>query len=119
MSTIIPPSIAHHFPGLDLGPDFPANASFDEPTADIWADARAEAAWRYGLMANQKLDQLLARPASAGSVDVGTLAAQLGPLLHPTTDSNALAAALEQHNIVQDAAAFAAALVPHIKVVSE
>jgi len=63
---------------------------------------------------------LVALAAKVGvPTDVAALAAQLGPLLHPTTDVDALATALEQHNIVQDAAAFAAQLVQHVKVVSE
>jgi hypothetical protein len=53
-----------------------------------------------------------------GGVDVGALAAQLGPLLHPTTDVNALAALLAPHVGAPDPAAFAAALAPHIKVTS-
>lgn len=96
MSNVIPASIAHHFPGLDLSADFPANAPFDEATADIWADGRAEAAWRYGLMANQKLDQLLARPAPQ-AVDLAALEAMIaGQLSHLTgnVDVPALAAAL-------------------------
>jgi len=63
------------------------------------------------------LQQVLAK--LGGPLDVAGLAAQLGPLLHPTTDVNALAAALEQHNIVQDAKAFADELVQHVKVVSQ
>lgn len=66
---------------------------------------------------SEKLDQLLARPAAA-PVDVNALAAAVGPLLHPTTDVNALAAALALHVGVPDPAAFAAALAPHIKVTS-
>ena len=99
MSNVIPASIAHHFPGLDLSPDFPANAPFDEATADIWADGRAEAAWRYGLMANQKLDQLLAKvgqPAPA-TVDVNALAAALAPHLTGGVDPNAVAQAVVAH----------------------
>jgi hypothetical protein len=53
-----------------------------------------------------------------GGVDVGALAAQLGPLLHPTTDVNALATALAPHVGAPDPVAFAAALAPHIKVTS-
>jgi len=93
---VIPASIAHHFPGLDLGADFPANAPFDEPTADIWGDARAEAAWRYGLANSQKLDQLLARPA-APAVDVNALAAALVPHLSGGVDPNAVAQAVVAH----------------------
>jgi hypothetical protein len=100
VSNVIPASIAHHFPGLDLTQDFPANAPFDEPSAGIWADARAEAAWRYGLANSNKLDLLLARPAPqpvdlaaleaaiaeqlahlTGNVDVPALAADLAPAL--------------------------------------
>lgn len=79
VSNVIPASIAHHFPGLDLTPDFPANAPFDEATSDIWADGRAEAAWRYGLMANQKLDQVLAKIGAAPAADptVAQLKAEL------------------------------------------
>jgi hypothetical protein len=77
MSNIIPASIAHHFPGLDLSGDFPANAPFDEPTADIWADARAEAAWRYAQMANSKLDQLLARQVPTAEEIGAAVAAHL------------------------------------------
>ncbi len=53
-----------------------------------------------------------------GPVDVNALAAKLGPLLHPTTDVAALAAALAPHVGAPDPAAFAAALAPHIKVTS-
>lgn len=95
-TNVIPASIAHHFPGLDLTPDFPANAPFDEPTADIWGDARAEAAWRYGLANSQKLDQLLARP-TAQPVDVAALEAAIAEQLSHLTgnvDVPALAADL-------------------------
>jgi hypothetical protein len=73
-NNVIPASVAHHFPGLDLSADFPANAPFDEATADIWGDARAEAAWRYAQMADQKLDQLLARQAPTAE-EIGTAVA--------------------------------------------
>lgn len=115
----IPESIAHHFPGLDLSADFPANAAFDPAVADIWADGRAEAAWRYGLMACQKLDQLLGRPGAAPSVDVQGLATALSPLLHPSVDVNALADALAPHVGAPDPAAFAAELAQHIVVSSK
>jgi glycoside hydrolase-like protein len=96
-NNVIPPSIAHHFPGLDLSADFPANAQFDEATADIWGDARAEAAWRYGLANSQKLDQLLARPTTP-TVDLAALeaaiVAQLLPHLNGNVDVNALATVL-------------------------
>jgi len=96
VNNVIPASIAHHFPGLDLTSDFPANTPFDEAIADIWTDGRAEAAWRYGLMANQKLDQLLARPA-APAVDVDALAAALVPHLSGGVDPNAVAQAVVAH----------------------
>lgn len=65
-----------------------------------------------------QVNDLHMRPAPS-PLDVAALAAQLGPLLHPTTDVDALAAALAPHVGVPDPAAFAAALAPHIKVVSE
>lgn len=99
-NNVIPASVAHHFPGLDLSADFPANVPFDEATADIWADARAEAAWRYGLANSQKLDELLARPATP-PVDLAALEAAIssimaGQLSHLTggVDVPALATAL-------------------------
>lgn len=58
--------------------------------------------------------------AAIKPVDIAALAAALGPLLHPTTDVDALAAALAPHVGVPDAGAFAAelapALVAHIKI---
>jgi hypothetical protein len=63
------------------------------------------------------LQQVLAK--LGGPLDVAALAAQLGPLLHPTTDVDALVTALAPHVGAPDPAAFAAALVPHIKVVSD
>lgn len=70
---------------------------------------------------SSKVDQMLAAIAKVNTgpgVDEAKLAADLGPLLHPTTDIDALVAAFEGHKIVDDAQAFAAALVPHIKVES-
>lgn len=71
----IPGSIAGHFPGMDLGRDFPADADYTVESAAIWADARAEAAYRQAADNGRKLDALLARPA----VDVDALAAALAP----------------------------------------
>lgn len=65
-----------------------------------------------------QVNDLHMRPAPA-PLDVAALAAQLGPLLHPTTDVDALAAALAPHVGAPDPVAFAAALAPHIKVVSQ
>jgi len=73
----IPPSIAHHFAGLDLSTDFPPGVEFTAETAAIWADARAEAAYRKAAENGAKLDQLLARPVA----DVDALAAALAPKL--------------------------------------
>lgn len=67
---------------------------------------------------NEHLLQQIAAKVGAPT-DVAALAAQLGPLLHPTTDVEALATALENHNIVQDAKSFADELVQHVKVVSQ
>lgn len=115
----IPPSIAQKFP--DVAGDFPPNAPYTDDTAIIWADAGARAAALYAREARDAVNALAARigaPAAA-TVDVAALAAQLGPLLHPTTDVNALATALAPHVGAPDPAAFAAALVTHIKVTSQ
>ena len=111
----IPPSIAQDIP--DVAKDFPPNGPYSDDTAIIWADARAAAAMLY---ARQARDAIIAFAAkqSGQPVDVAALAAQLGPLLHPTTDVNALVAALAPHVGAPDPAAFAAALAPHIKVTS-
>lgn len=103
-NNVIPASVAHHFPGLDLSADFPANAPFDEPTADIWADARAEAAWRYGLANSQKLDQLLARQTPP-PVDLAALEAAIGSIM---------AGQLSHLTGGVDVPALATALVPEI-----
>lgn len=67
--------------------------------------------------ANAKLDAVLAHfNMPAPSVDVQGLAAALGPLLHPTTDVDAIVAALVPHVGAPDPAAFAAELVQHIEV---
>jgi len=109
----IPPSIAQDIP--DVAKDFPPNGPYNDDTAIIWADARAAAAMLYARQARDAITALAAK-VSGQSVDVGALAAQLGPLLHPTTDVNALATALAPHVGAPDAVAFAAALAPHIKI---
>lgn len=111
----IPASIGQFYP--EIAGQFPGGQSFDNDTALIWADGGARAA---ALYAKQSRDAITALAAKVGgaSVDVTALAAQLGPLLHPTTDVNALAAALAPHVGAPDAVAFAAALAPHIKVTS-
>jgi len=111
----IPPSIAQDIP--DVAKDFPPNGPYNDDTAIIWADARAAAAMLYARQARDAITAFAAK-LSGQSVDVGALAAQLGPLLHPTTDVNALVAALAPHVGAPDPAAFAAALAPHIKVTS-
>lgn len=95
----IPPSIAHHFAGLDLSNDFPPNATFDETTALIWTDGRAEAAYRQAAINTAKLDQLLARPGAAAPapVDVVALAAALAPLLHAGATADEVATAVVTH----------------------
>jgi hypothetical protein len=100
------PEIANQFVG-----------TYDDSTAIIWADAGSRAAALYAQEARDAVNALAAKLGSA-SVDVNALAAQLGPLLHPTTDVNALAAALAPHVGAPDPVAFAAALAPHIKVTS-
>lgn len=57
--------------------------------------------------------------ALAGRMDPTALAAALGPLLHPTTDVDALAAALAPHVGAPDPTAFAAELAQHIVVSSK
>lgn len=71
----IPGSIARHFPGMDLTGDFTPDFDYTVESAAIWADARAEAAYRQALDNGRKLDQLLARAA----LDVDALAAALAP----------------------------------------
>ena len=109
----IPPSIAQDIP--DVAKDFPPNAPYTDDTGIIWADARAAAAMLYARQARDAIIALAAKQ-SGQPVDVAALAAQLGPMLHPTTDVNALAAALAPHVGAPDAVAFAAALAPHIKI---
>lgn len=79
----IPDSIAHHFPDMDLSGDFPPNGPFTVEQAAIWADARAEAAYRQAVANGTKLDQLLARAA----IDVDALAAALAPKIEGGTQS--------------------------------
>lgn len=111
----IPASIGQFYP--DIAAQFPAGQTFDDDTALIWADAGARAAAFY---AKQARDAVAALAAKVGTpLDMAALAAQLGPLLHPTTDVNALATALAPHVAAPDPAAFAAALVTHIQVVAK
>lgn len=108
----IPPSIGQKWP--EIAGEF--TGQYDDSTAIIWSDAGARAA---ALYAREARDAVTALAAKLGApLDVAALAAQLGPLLHPTTDVNALAAALAPHVGAPDPAAFAAALAPHIKVTS-
>lgn len=111
----IPASIAQQIP--DVAKDFPPGGSYTDDVGIIWADARADAAMLYARQARDAVNALAAK-VSGAAIDVAALAAQLGPLLHPTTDVNALAAALAPHVGAPDAVAFAAALAPHIKVTS-
>lgn len=123
----IPAAITGWWPFM--AKDFPAGAPFTIADAAIWADAGARAAGYIAQQAadgaksaNAKLDQLLAHVGAAPApspVDVQGLAAALGPLLHPTTDVDALATALAPHVGAPDPVAFAAALAPHIKVTSQ
>jgi len=112
----IPASIGQFYP--EIAGQFPGGQTFDNDTALIWADGGARAA---ALYAKQGRDAIIALAAkqSGQPLDVAALAAQLGPLLHPTTDVDALVNALAPHVGAPDPAAFAAALVTHIKVVSD
>ncbi len=110
----IPPSIGQKWP--EIASQFVG--TYDDSSAIIWADGGARAAALYAQQARDAINALAAK-VSGASVDVGALAAQLGPLLHPTTDVNQLAALLAPHVGAPDAVAFAAALAPHIKVVSQ
>jgi len=96
----------------------PAGTVVDDGDAAAYAMVRSfVAAERAGAIVG-KLDQLLARTAPAPApVDVHALAAELGPLLHPTTDVDALAALLAPHLGAQDPAALASAIAAHFKVV--
>jgi len=85
---------------------------------DVHQTLNNAANWAGG--ASAKLDQVLAHlNIPAPSVDVQGLAAALGPLLHPTTDVNAIVAALVPHVGAPDPAAFAAELAQHIVVSSK
>lgn len=111
----IPASIGQTWP--EIAGQFPANAQFADETALIWADGGARAAALYARQTRDAINVLAAK-VSGASVDVAALAAQLGPLLHPTTDANALAAALLPHLPGNpDPVAFATQLATHIKVV--
>lgn len=101
-------------------PDFGFNST-TVAVADLlaWTAARASHVAAATGPIQDALDQILAKVGTPAMVDVNTLAAQLGPLLHPTTDVDALAAALAPHVGVPDPAAFAAALVSHIEVTSK
>jgi hypothetical protein len=92
----VPPTIAHHFAGLDLSNDFTAGAPFTAEDAAIWADARAEAAYRTAVANGAKLDQLLARPA-VPAVDVDALAAVIAPKLTAGATADELAHAFIMH----------------------
>lgn len=113
----IPPAITQWWP--ILAPDFPPGTPFTTADAAIWAKGAAMAAG-YGITdANKKLNQVLAVLGHPVPVDVQGLAAALSPLLHPTTDVNALAAALAPHVAAPDPAAFAVELVQHIAVTAK
>jgi hypothetical protein len=109
----IPPSIGQKWP--EIAGEFVGQ--YDDSTAIIWADGGARAAALYAKQARDAVSALAAKVG--GGVDVAKLAADLGPLLHPTTDVDAIVAALVPHVGVPDPAAFAAALVSHIKVESQ
>lgn len=99
----IPDSIAHHFADLDLSGDFPPNGSFTVEGAAIWADARAEAAYRKAAENGGKLDQLLAlvakigTPPPAPAPDVDALAAALAPKLAAGATADEIAHAVLMH----------------------
>ena len=100
----IPPSISQKWP--ELAGDFPPNATFTDESALIWADGGARAAALYARQARDleqansaKLDQLLARPASASppAVDVNALAAALAPHITAGASPDAVANAVVAH----------------------
>ncbi len=115
----IPPSISQKWP--ELAGDFPANGSFTDESALIWADGGARAAALYALQARdaartasqsvtliqqlisyhgilvEKLNQLLDRPAATPTVDAPALAGALAPLLNAGASADNVALAVVAH----------------------
>lgn len=91
----IPPSIGQFYP--EIAGQFPANASFTDETALIWADAGARAAALYAKQARDAINALAARQAPAPSIDVNALAAALAPHLAAGATADQLAAAVLHH----------------------
>jgi hypothetical protein len=103
-----------------LAAHMPPGTVLDVDHAAGYSAVRSFVAAERAATIEDKLDQLLARPAAGPVVDPVVLAAALGPLLHPSLDAAAVAAQLVPHLPgTPDALAFAQALADHIKVVAQ
>lgn len=89
----IPSSIGQKWP--EIAGEFVGQ--YDDSTAIIWSDAGARAAALYAKQARDAVNQLLARPAPAPTVDINALAAALAPHLTGGVDPNAVAQAVVAH----------------------
>ncbi len=91
----ISPAISQFWP--ELAGQFPANATFADDTALIWADAGARAAALYAKQARDAINDLAGRIAAPPAVDVGALAAAIAPHLAGGSSADEIASAVAKH----------------------
>jgi len=91
----IPASIGAKWP--DIASEFPANATFDNDNALIWADGGARAAALYAKEALDAVNALAAKIQQPPAVDVNALAAALAPHLTAGATADEIAAAVVAH----------------------
>jgi hypothetical protein len=91
----IPATIGQQWP--EIATQFPANESFDNDTALIWADGGARAAALYAKQARDAVNALAARVQAPPAVDVKALAAALAPLLTQGATADQIATAVVSH----------------------
>jgi hypothetical protein len=93
----IPPSIGQKWP--EIAADFPANATYDDDSALIWADGGARAAALYAKQARDAITALAAKVQAPTQVDVKALASALAPLLAqtPAPTADQIATAVVSH----------------------
>lgn len=91
----IPPSIGRFWP--EIAGQFPANQTFDNETALIWADGGARAAALYAKQARDAVNALAGRITAPPAVDIAALAAALAPHVAGGATAEQIAQAVAQH----------------------
>jgi hypothetical protein len=95
MAPTIPATIGQKWP--EIAADFPANGTYDDETALIWADGGARAAALYAKEARDAINALAAKVQQPPPVDVKALATALAPLIQQGATADQIATAVVNH----------------------